>query len=175
MKISNHDIVQIERMTERLTNGVRSFAGAQDTVTLNQLQTLVAEVRQAMPGIPIVTGEAIYSKEGFAQALAARAARTPMRMRVHSRRRVGHRGGEAEVLLDKQDGEAAVDLVPRGLPALDRTGQVLAKPAVEVVVVVAHVKAGLGKKVGKILFEVLVDPRETGSRFGFSRRFAILH
>lgn len=35
---------------------------------------LVAEVRRAMPGIPIVTGEAIYSKEGFAQALAARAA-----------------------------------------------------------------------------------------------------
>lgn len=35
---------------------------------------LVAEVRHALPGIPIVTGEAIYSKEGFAQALAARAA-----------------------------------------------------------------------------------------------------
>ena len=34
---------------------------------------LVAEVRRALP-IPIVTGEAIYSKEGFAQALAARAA-----------------------------------------------------------------------------------------------------
>jgi galactonate dehydratase len=34
---------------------------------------LVAEVRQAT-GLPIVTGEAIYSKEGFAQALAARAA-----------------------------------------------------------------------------------------------------
>lgn len=35
---------------------------------------LVAEVRHALPGIPIVTGEAIYSKEGFAQALSARAA-----------------------------------------------------------------------------------------------------
>ena len=35
---------------------------------------LVAETRRAMPGVPIVTGEAIYSKEGFAQALAARAA-----------------------------------------------------------------------------------------------------
>jgi len=35
---------------------------------------LVAEVRRAMPGVPIVTGEAIYSREGFAQALAARAA-----------------------------------------------------------------------------------------------------
>jgi len=35
---------------------------------------LVAEVRRAMPGVPIVTGEAIYSKEGFAQALNARAA-----------------------------------------------------------------------------------------------------
>jgi galactonate dehydratase len=34
---------------------------------------LVAEVRRNLP-IPIVTGEAIYSKEGFAQALAARAA-----------------------------------------------------------------------------------------------------
>ena len=34
---------------------------------------LVAEVRRALP-MPIVTGEAIYSKEGFAQALAARAA-----------------------------------------------------------------------------------------------------
>ena len=34
---------------------------------------LTAEVRRALP-IPIVTGEAIYSKEGFAQALAARAA-----------------------------------------------------------------------------------------------------
>lgn len=34
---------------------------------------LVAEVRRNVP-IPIVTGEAIYSKEGFAQALAARAA-----------------------------------------------------------------------------------------------------
>ncbi len=35
---------------------------------------LVAEVRRAMPVLPIVTGEAIYSKEGFAQALNARAA-----------------------------------------------------------------------------------------------------
>jgi galactonate dehydratase len=35
---------------------------------------LVAEVRRALPGVPIVTGEAIYSKEAFAQALAARAA-----------------------------------------------------------------------------------------------------
>ena len=35
---------------------------------------LVAEVRQALPGIPIVTGEAIYSKEAWAQAFAARAA-----------------------------------------------------------------------------------------------------
>jgi galactonate dehydratase len=35
---------------------------------------LVAEVRHALPGVPIVTGEAIYSKEAFAQALAARAA-----------------------------------------------------------------------------------------------------
>jgi len=34
---------------------------------------LVAEVRRALP-IPIVTGEAIYSKEGFTAALAARAA-----------------------------------------------------------------------------------------------------
>src|SRR6201994_1916043 len=34
---------------------------------------LVAEVRRALP-MPIVTGEAIYSKEGFAQAFAARAA-----------------------------------------------------------------------------------------------------
>jgi galactonate dehydratase len=34
---------------------------------------LVAEVRRAL-SMPIVTGEAIYSKEGFAQALAARAA-----------------------------------------------------------------------------------------------------
>jgi galactonate dehydratase len=34
---------------------------------------LVAEVRRALP-MPIVTGEAIYSKEGFAAALAARAA-----------------------------------------------------------------------------------------------------
>ncbi|HET6239937.1 MAG TPA: mandelate racemase/muconate lactonizing enzyme family protein [Acetobacteraceae bacterium] len=34
---------------------------------------LVAEVRRNLP-IPIVTGEAIYSKEAFAQALAARAA-----------------------------------------------------------------------------------------------------
>ena len=45
MKISNHDIVHIERMTERLTNSVRYFAGAQDSATLNQLQRLVAEVR----------------------------------------------------------------------------------------------------------------------------------
>ncbi|HUB43365.1 MAG TPA: mandelate racemase/muconate lactonizing enzyme family protein [Acetobacteraceae bacterium] len=35
---------------------------------------LVAEVRRALPGIPIVTGEAIYSKESWAQAFAARAA-----------------------------------------------------------------------------------------------------
>jgi galactonate dehydratase len=34
---------------------------------------LVAEVRRALP-MPIVTGEAIYSKEGFAQCFAARAA-----------------------------------------------------------------------------------------------------
>jgi hypothetical protein len=42
--------------------------------TLATHQGVVAEVRRAMPGIPIVTGEAIYSKEGFAQALTARAA-----------------------------------------------------------------------------------------------------
>src|SRR5580704_13102919 len=35
---------------------------------------LVAEVRRALPGVPIVTGEAIYSKEAWAQAFAARAA-----------------------------------------------------------------------------------------------------
>jgi len=35
---------------------------------------LVAEVRRALPGVPIVTGEALYSKEGFAQAFASRAA-----------------------------------------------------------------------------------------------------
>ena len=35
---------------------------------------LVAEVRRALPGVPIVTGEAIYSKESFAQAFAVRAA-----------------------------------------------------------------------------------------------------
>jgi galactonate dehydratase len=35
---------------------------------------LVAEVRRALPGMPIVTGEAIYSKEAWAQAFAARAA-----------------------------------------------------------------------------------------------------
>jgi galactonate dehydratase len=35
---------------------------------------LVAEVRRALPGLPIVTGEAIYSKEAWAQAFAARAA-----------------------------------------------------------------------------------------------------
>ena len=35
---------------------------------------LVAEVRRALRGIPIVTGEAIYSKEGFAAAFAAGAA-----------------------------------------------------------------------------------------------------
>ena len=35
---------------------------------------LVAEVRRALPGVPIVTGEAIYSKEAWTQALAARAA-----------------------------------------------------------------------------------------------------
>ena len=34
---------------------------------------LAADVRRNVP-IPVVTGEAIYSKEGFAQALAARAA-----------------------------------------------------------------------------------------------------
>jgi galactonate dehydratase len=35
---------------------------------------LVAEVRRALPGVPIVTGEAIYSKEAWAQAFVARAA-----------------------------------------------------------------------------------------------------
>jgi galactonate dehydratase len=35
---------------------------------------LVAEVRRALPGLPIVTGEAIYSKEAWAQAFAVRAA-----------------------------------------------------------------------------------------------------
>lgn len=35
---------------------------------------LVAEVRRALPGVPIVTGEAIYTKEAWAQAFAARAA-----------------------------------------------------------------------------------------------------
>jgi len=72
-------------------------------------------------------------------------------------------------------GSAAIDLAARRLPALDRPGQILAKPAVEVIVVVAHLEAGFGKKVGKIFLEVLVDPDETGSRFGFSRRFASLH
>src|SRR3984885_13787792 len=34
---------------------------------------LVAEVRRALPGVPIVTGGGVYSKEAFAQALTARA------------------------------------------------------------------------------------------------------
>ena len=45
MKIDNHDMVHIERTTERLINGAKYFAGAQDSHTLNQLQTLVAEAR----------------------------------------------------------------------------------------------------------------------------------
>jgi hypothetical protein len=45
MKIENNDMVHIERITERLINGAKYFAGAQDTATLNQLQRLVAEVR----------------------------------------------------------------------------------------------------------------------------------
>jgi hypothetical protein len=45
MKIDNHDMVHIERITERLVNGAKYFAGAQDTHTLNQLQSLLAEVR----------------------------------------------------------------------------------------------------------------------------------
>jgi hypothetical protein len=45
MKIDNNDMVHIERITERLINGARYFAGAQDTVYLKQLQSLVAEMR----------------------------------------------------------------------------------------------------------------------------------
>ena len=55
---------------------------------------LVAEVRRALPGVPIVTGEAIYSKEAWPQALAARAADIinpgHLQLRRH-RRDAGHR------------------------------------------------------------------------------------
>jgi len=45
MKIDNHDMVHVERITERLINGAKYFAGAQDSIMLNQLQSLVAEAR----------------------------------------------------------------------------------------------------------------------------------
>ena len=45
MKIDNNDMVHIERIAERLANGARYFAGAQDSIMLNQLQSLVAEAR----------------------------------------------------------------------------------------------------------------------------------
>ena len=45
MKIDNHDMVHVERIAERLINGAQYFAGPQDAVLLNQLQSLVAEVR----------------------------------------------------------------------------------------------------------------------------------
>lgn len=45
MKIDNHDMVHIERITDRLINGARYFAGAQDSIMLNQLQYLIGEVR----------------------------------------------------------------------------------------------------------------------------------
>ena len=45
MKIDTHDMVHIERITERLINGAKYFAGANDAILLNQLQALVAEAR----------------------------------------------------------------------------------------------------------------------------------
>jgi len=45
MKIDNHDRVHVERIAERLINGAQYFAGPQDAVLLNQLQSLVAEAR----------------------------------------------------------------------------------------------------------------------------------
>jgi len=45
MKIDNNEIVHIERIAERLINGAQYFAGAQDSIHLKQLQSLVAEVR----------------------------------------------------------------------------------------------------------------------------------
>ena len=45
MRIDNHDMVHIERIAERLANGARYFAGPQDSIMLDQLQTLVAEAR----------------------------------------------------------------------------------------------------------------------------------
>lgn len=45
MKIDNNDIVHIERITERLINSAKHFAGANDSIMLNQLHSLVAEAR----------------------------------------------------------------------------------------------------------------------------------
>lgn len=59
----------------RIGNRLREFdIGWYEEPCLADNIELVAEVRRALPGIPIVTGEAIYSKESFAQCLAARAA-----------------------------------------------------------------------------------------------------
>ena len=73
---------------------------------------LVAEVRRALPGVPIVTGEAIYSKEAFAQAFAGASGghhqSGHLQLRRH-RRDAGHRrdgaaaccgGGAAQLQLD---------------------------------------------------------------------------
>ena len=45
MKIDNHDMVHVERITDRLINGAMYFAGANDAALLNKLQWLVAETR----------------------------------------------------------------------------------------------------------------------------------
>lgn len=45
MKMDNHDMVHVERITDRLINGAMYFAGANDAILLNKLQSLVAEAR----------------------------------------------------------------------------------------------------------------------------------
>lgn len=45
MNISTHEMVHVERITDRLINGAMYFAGANDAILLNKLQALVAEAR----------------------------------------------------------------------------------------------------------------------------------
>ena len=54
-------------------------------------------------------------------------------------------------------GKAAVDLAPRRAPLLDGAREVRAEARIQKVIIVADLKARLGKKIGKISAQVVTD------------------
>jgi hypothetical protein len=56
-----------------------------------------------------------------------------------------------------QDGETAVDLTPRRALLLDGAGEVCPEAGIQKIIIVADLKACLGKKIGKIPAQVVTD------------------